>query len=340
MRHAAIPFVALVVALAVLPGVAAADSRAGGSVVVGPNETVDGLSAFGGTVVVRGTVNGDLDGYAGTVIVEENGTVTGDLKAYAGSVRVEGTVGGNVVAYAGVVDLADTGVVRGSLGAVAGEVVVAGRVAGDVTAGAETLHLAPTARVGGDVNYDGRLERAAGARVAGQVRQVREVGLGPALPDLPTGVLVLYGVLSNLLFGAILLYGVEDFSTAVAENAILDTVPSLLVGLGTTVAVPLALLGLALTVVGLPVAVVALLALPAAGWVAAVYGRFAVGAWLLSYADVERPVAGLAAGVVLVALLAQVPYGVGTVVRAFVLVLGLGALVVELRARLGARGRY
>jgi cytoskeletal protein CcmA (bactofilin family) len=291
-------------------------------------------------VVVRGTVNGDLDAYAGTVIVEEDGTVTGDLKAYAGSVRVEGTVGGNVVAYAGVVELAESGLVRGSLGAAAGQVGVAGRVVGDVTAGAERLRIAPTARVGGDVNYDGRLERAPGSEVGGQVRRVSEVGLGPAAPDLPPGTLVVYGVLSNLLFGALLLYGLEDFSTAVAEDAILDTGASLVAGLAAVVALPLAVLALALTVVGLPIAVVVVLALPAVGWVASVYGRFALGAWLLSYADVERPVAGLAVGVVLVALLALIPYHVGDLVRALVLVLGLGALVVELRTRLGERGRY
>jgi len=331
---------AAVLALAVLPGVAAADQRAGGTVVVGPNESVDSLTATGGTVVVRGTVSGDVDAYAGSVVVAEGGAVEGTLRAYAGSVRIEGTVGGNAVAYAGSVAVGPSGTVRRSLGAAAGEVTVAGTVRGDVTAGAALVTLAPTAAVGNDVNHDGRLERAPGATVGGQVRDEDDLGLGVPAPALPPGTLLVYGVLSNLFVGAVLLRGVEDFSVSVAENAVLDAPASLLWGGAALVAAPLAVLALAVTVVGLPVAAVVALALPALGWVGAVLGRFALGAWLVSFADVERPAAGLAAGVVLVALLGRLPSLLGPAVRLAVLALGVGAAVVELRARLGEQGRY
>lgn len=329
----------LVCSLVVVPGVAAAENRAGGSVVVGPDERVDDLTASGGSVVVYGTVDGDLDAYAGTVVVAENATVTGNVNAYAGSVRVEGTVGGRVVAYAGSVVVARGATVRRSLGAVAGDVTVAGTVLGDVTAGTATLRLAPTARVGGDVNYDGEVTVADGAQVDGQVRRVRDLGLGPAPPSLPPGTFLVYGLLSNLLLGAILLYTGEEFSTGVVEAAALEPVTSLGHGLAAALAAPLVALVLVLTVVGVPIALVWLLALPLLGWIAAVYGRFALGAWLLSYAEVETPWAGLVAGVVLVGLLARIPY-VGLPLRALVLVVGLGALVLELRSRLGDRPAY
>ncbi|MEF8818563.1 MAG: polymer-forming cytoskeletal protein [Haloferacaceae archaeon] len=331
---------ATVLALAALPGVAAAEQRAGGTVVVAADEELDSLTATGGTVVVRGTVTGDVDAYAGSVVVAESGVVEGRLRTYAGSVRVEGTVGGNAVAYAGSVVVAERGQVRGSLGAVAGEVTVAGRVRGDVTAGAALVSLAPSARVGNDVNYDGRLERAPGASVGGQVRAADDLGLGPSFPALPPGTVFLYGILSNLLVGGILVYFGEDFAVSTAENAVLEPSSALLYGLVTAVAVPVGLLALAVTVVGLPVAAVVLLALPALGWVAAVLGRFALGAWLVSFTDVDRPAAGLAVGVVLVAVLARVPFRVGVGVRAGVFLLGVGAAVVELRARLGEKGRY
>lgn len=339
-RRATAVVLAAVLALAALPGVAAADQRAGGTVVVAEGEELDSLTATGGTVVVRGTVTGDVDAYAGSVVVAESGVVEGTLRAYAGSLRIEGQVGENAVAYAGSVVLAESGQVGGSLGAAAGEVTVAGSIRGDVTAGGALVALAPSAEVGNDVNYDGRLERAPGATVGGQVRAVDDLGLGPAPPALPPGTFLVYGILSNLLVGGLLLYLVEDFSVAVAENAVLDTTQSLLYGAGALVAVPLGLFVLAMTVVGLPVAVAVLLALPVFGWVAAVLGRFALGAWLVSFADVDRPLAGLAVGVVFVAALARVPYGVGTGVRVAVLTLGLGAAVLELRARLGEKGRY
>ena len=339
MRRATLAL-ALLLVVAGLPGVAAAENRAGGTVVVGPDERVDSLTATGGTVVVRGTVAGDVDAYAGSVVVAEEGVVEGTLRSYAGSVRIEGTVEGNAVAYAGSIVLAESGRVNGSLGAAAGEVTVAGSVRGDVTVGAALLALAPTAEVGNDVNYDGRLERAPGATVGGEVRAADDLGVGPAPPALPSGTFLVYGVLSNLLVGALLLLGVGEFTVSAAENAVLDTGRSLLYGLAGAVVAPLALLGLAVTVVGLPAALVTALALPALGWVAAVLGRFALGAWLVSYVEVDRPAAGLAVGVVVVAGLARLPFHVGLGVRAAVVLLGLGAAVVELRARLGERGRY
>ncbi len=331
---------ALLVALGLLPGVAAADQRAGGTVVVGPNESVNSLTATGGTVVVRGTVTGDVDAYAGSVVVAEGGAVEGTLSAYAGSLRVEGTVGGNVVAYAGSVAVGPAGTVRGSLGAAAGEVTVAGTVGGDLTAAAALVTLTSTAAVGADVNYDGRLEREPGATVDGTVRSATDLGLGPPAPALPPGTFLVYGVLSNLLVGAILIRGVGDFSVSVAENAVLDAPASLLWGGAALVAAPLAVLALAVTVVGLPVAAAVALALPALGWVGAALGRFALGAWLVSFADVEQPATGLVVGVVLVALLGRLPSVLGPAVRLSVLTLGVGAAVVELRARLGERGRY
>ena len=331
---------AALLTLAALPGVAAAEQRTAPTVVVTEGEELTSLTAHGGTVIVRGTVAGDVDAYSGSVVVAESGVVEGDLRTYAGSLRIAGTVGGNAVAYAGSVTVAESGVVRGSLGSAAGEVTVAGRVRGDVTAGAALLSLAPTAEVGNDVTHDGRLERAPGATVGGQVRAVDDIGLGPSFPTLPPGVFFVYGVLSNLLVGGILLYFGEDFSVSVAENAVLEPSSSLLSGLAAVVAAPLALLALAVTVIGLPVATVALLALPALGWVAAVLGRFALGAWLVSFVDVDRPATGLAVGVVLVALLVRLPFRAGLAVEAGVLLFGVGAVVVELRARLGEKGRY
>lgn len=331
--------VVLLVGLAVVPGVVAADRRAGGSVVVGPGEEVSGLTATGGSVVVYGTVAGDLDAYAGTVRIAPGGRVTGSVRAYAGSVRIEGTVDGRVVAYGGSVHQTANATVGGSLGAVAGDVTVAGTVRGDVAAATSSLGLAPTARVGGDVTYDGRLDAAPGATVGGQTRSSEDLDLGPAPPALPPGTLLVYGVLTNLLVGYLLLRGLGGFSVAVVETAALDPLPSVGWGLVAVVAAPLALLALALTVVGIPVAVVALLALPAVGWIGAIYGRFAVGAYLLSLVERDEPVQGLVLGVVLVALLGAVPVA-GPVVRIAVGVLGLGAVGIELADRVGERSPY
>jgi len=103
----------LLVVLSVVPGLAAAEPRASGSVVVAQGETVDGLEAFAGSVVVRGTVDGDLSAFSGDVTVTESGRVTGNVAGAAGSVRIAGTVDGDVSGAAGDVTVAESGGVTG-----------------------------------------------------------------------------------------------------------------------------------------------------------------------------------------------------------------------------------
>lgn len=326
---------ALSLSLLAVPGTVAAESRAGAGVTVGPGEAVDDdLTATGGAVVVHGTVDGDLEAYGGRVVIAEGATVAGNVNAYGGVVRIEGTVEGQVVAYGGRVVQAPTATVGESLGIVAGAAAVGGRVGGDVIAVAGRIGLGPAAEVAGDLNYEGKLSTASDARVGGRTRRLRDLGIGPAPPSGTSPVFVLYGLASNLVLGALLLYGLGGLSQSVVERAILDPLSSVGHGLVTAVAAPLLVVLLGISLVGLPIAATMALALPAVGWIGAVYGRFAVGAWLLSYTDVEPPWPGLVAGVVLVGVLGRLPYA-GPVLRGLVLVLGLGALVAELRVRIG-----
>ena len=102
-RYIAIAFVALLV-LAAGPTAAVAQSAGGsvgatqaaGTVVVDDGETISSLDVMAGTVIVRGTVAGDLNGVAGDVVVAETGVVEGDVSVATGSLRIAGTVDGSV----------------------------------------------------------------------------------------------------------------------------------------------------------------------------------------------------------------------------------------------------
>lgn len=227
---------ALVVAAA--PGVAAAESRTAPGVAVGPDEHTGDLTATGGSVVVYGTVDGDLEAYAGRVLIAENATVTGNVNAYAGAVRIEGTVEGQVVAYGGRVVQTPTATVRGSLGTVTGAATVGGHVRGDLTALAGRIRLDPTAVVGSDVNYEGTLVAAPGARVGGRTRRLRDLGVTPTLPPRSSPAFLLYGLASNLVLGALLVFGLGEFSEAVVGGAVLDPLSSLGHGLATALVAP------------------------------------------------------------------------------------------------------
>lgn len=320
----------LVVSLVVLggaTGVAAAEQRSGGTVVVETGETVDGLSAYGGTVIVRGTVNGDLEAFAGDVFVD--GEVTGDVSAYAGNVRIRGDVGGDVSAAAGNVVVEAPATINGSLEASAGSIVIAGTVRGNVQAAGGTITLTESATIDGDVEYavgdEGEFQNQ-GATVGGAVRQNPDLDAGPSgLPSLPSGTLLVYGILVNLVLGAVLLVLFPSVAARAASRVADEPLRTGGIGLLALVGVPVVLVLFAITIVGLPITIFGALLFAFLVWVAAVTGRFAVGMWLVSLLDVDSRWAGLLVGVVGVALLKQVPY-IGGVVEFVVLLLGLGSL--------------
>lgn len=317
--------VGLVASFALLPGVVAAETLVGGSVQVGPEETVGDTSATGATVVVEGTVDGDLRVYGGSVRIAEGGEVTGIVRAYGGSVAIDGSVGGNVLAYGGSVRVGETAAVGRSFGAVAGDVTLSGRVGGDASAIAGSVTLAETATVEGNLNHFGDLEDRGGT-VEGAIQDGRDLALGPPTEILAAVVSAAF-LIGDILLGLVLLRVAPRFADSATETARTEPVYTVGVGLAAAIGSLLAVVVLAVTVVGLPLAVGVLLSVLVLGWVARVYGQYVVGAVVLSYTEYGSRSLALLVGVFGVTLLGLVPY-VGALVS--VIVFGVGAGVVVL----------
>ncbi|WP_135364399.1 bactofilin family protein [Halosimplex halophilum] len=366
-------FVALVCALALaaalVPGAAAAvpfangapaaeaptdgqfaDQTVGSDVVVGPDETVSDLEVVSGDVVVHGTVEGDVEAAAGSVRV--TGEVTDDVQAAAGSVTVEGRVGGTVEAAAGSVEVGPDAAVGGDVEAAAGTVTVAGTVDGDVT-GSETVRLEDGATVHGDVAYGESLDRADGATVDGTVTHDESLSLdglqwGITVDDLealdelaflPSPVVGLLTAVGALAVGALLLVVFPDFSGEMVETVTDQPGRSVAAGLATMIAVPAALLAIAMTVIGLPLAFAGGAVFALAAWVALVYGEYLVGRRVLAEAGVDDRWAALVVGVVGIELLARIPlFGDLLTFGVALLGLGAGALTIAARRRDGDDG--
>jgi cytoskeletal protein CcmA (bactofilin family) len=335
-RRTVVVALLVVLSLSLLaPPVAGQSVRgAGGTVVVEADETVASVEAVAGTVVIRGTVTGDVAGAAGTVHVTDAGRVGGSVDAAAGTVRIDGRVGGDVSVGAGSLDVTETARIGGDLSAGAAYVSLDGRVDGDVAVGAETLVLGPNARVAGDVRYDAEtLTRDPGARVEGTV--VRERSRGSAGPSGPADALgsvlgALYALLANLLFGAVLLRAFPDFSAGVAARVEAAPLRTGGAGLLTLVGVPVVLFVVAVTLVGLPLAVVGAVAFAGLVWAGLVYGQYAVGVRVLAAAGRENRWLALVVGVGGFAVLGAVPV-LGGLLELVALLLGLGALAAGLR---------
>ncbi|MFP4530673.1 MAG: cell shape determination protein CcmA [Halodesulfurarchaeum sp.] len=345
-RCIVLALVALLV-LAAGPTVAVAGSAGGGlgatsmtgSAVVAEGETVSGLDVMAGTVVIRGTVTGDLNGFAGDVVIAESGVVTGDVSVATGSLRIAGTVEGGVSAGASAVTLARTGSVGDAFSVGAGTVTIEGQVGNDATVGAETIVLGSTARIGGDLRYDGGLTQDSGAVVEGSIVQDSSIGgFGPvgvsghSWPSFGWGWLnAIYGLFANLLLGAMLLLVLPGFSNRVADHAAESPGWSAFVGLLALIGVPFLLALVAVTIVGIPLAILGLFGYLFVLWVGVVYGEYAVGRWLLGRrSDEPNRWYALGLGLVLFAVLGAVPIVGGLLVLGALLV-GLGALISGLR---------
>ena len=340
-RRAVVIVLVMVLLLSTVTGVVAAQSVQGasGTIVVEEGETVSSVDALAGTIVIRGTVTGDVSGAAGTIHVAESGRVDGSISGAAGDVRIDGEVGGDVTAGSGNFQVTETARIGGDVTVGAGSVRLDGRIDGDVSVGAETVVLGPNAEIGGEFRYDAEsFTQDPAATVAGGV--VEDPNLRGNIGDftLPSWVTWAYGLLANILLGAILLVLFPAFSARLAGRVSDEPAKTGGFGLLTLFGVPILLVLVTITIIGIPLAVLGAIAFGLAIWVGVVYGQYAVGAWVFRRAGRDNRWLALVGGLVGFAILDLIPV-LGGVLALGALLLGLGALVLELRDSFRTRRR-
>jgi hypothetical protein len=330
MRQVLVAVLVFILVLPTFAGVAAAQSqqRLGGTVVVQEGETVSGFTAYAGRVVVSGRVEGDLTVFGGRVVIEEGATVTGRVRAFGGSVVVAGSTGGNTVTYAGHVEVTETGRVGGSFGAVAGSTVLAGTVGDDATTVSGTVTLAPSADIDGFLTYVGEFDDRGGAVSLG-ARHVSDLSLLPPLSGAGGVLFTLYLLVADLLAGSLLLYVFPAFANDAVETVGDQPERVAAAGAAAIVGVPIAAALAALTIIGLPLALAGLVTYVVLLWVGSIYGRYLLGAGVLSYTTREDRYLALLVGVLVMAVLSLVPL-VGDFVRLLLVVAGLGSVTLGL----------
>lgn len=323
-------FVVGLLLLSLGTGVAAADSGVSGTAIVESDEQVSEISGVYGTIIIEGTVTGDLSGLAGDITVREGGVVEGDIDAAAGNMQIAGTVGGNVASGAGSVHLSETGEIQGEMDVGAGDVRIDGGVGGDARIVAETIRIGEAATIAGSLIYDGELQGNQDA-VAGDITRDQALGAG-MLEDLQPfapWIFTAYAFVFNLLLGAVLIGLFPQFSRGVGERVANAPLRSGVVGLAALIGVPILLALVAVSVVGIPFSLVGILFFLFIIWVGLVYGRFAVGFWLVRRAGSNSLWLGLIVGLLVAAALELVPI-VGNFLNLLILLVGLGALFIGL----------
>ncbi len=309
----------------------------GDVVVAGGQVRIDGdvagdVIAAGGLTTLRGRVRDDVRVAGGRVTI--GAVVGGDLVVAGGSVELTpmAQVKGRVRVIGGAVDVA--GQIGGRLDVAGGSVRLDGQIAGDVRLAGGTARLGPRVDIAGTLTYLGpdAPEIHPDAKIAGGLRHQ-----APAIRDTAERAgrfaVTVFAVALNAglaLLGAALVLIWPGATRDVAARIGGHPVESLALGFASLVAMPVGMLLLVLTLVGLPLAIFLLATYLLALVVGYVMGAVFIGdigLRLISRADRAARlwrVGALVAGMIALALLAQIPV-LGWAVRWLALIAGLGA---------------
>jgi cytoskeletal protein CcmA (bactofilin family) len=355
---------ALLFALALPQGAAAAEVRRGQSISVPAGETVhNDLVATGGSVRIEGTVEGDVIAFTRDLTV--TGHVTGDVIAFAeeavidgtvdGNVRVfsrgavlQGTVGKNVTAFGRSVDLISKANIGGGMIVLAGEMDLDGKIQRDLLGlvgrsnldgliGGQawlhggTLTVESTAEIHGPAMFEGPQQPVveAGAKLASPIRT--EITQDVRRTRRSTARVVIRAIVSYgaaLAVGILLLAIFPGFFSATLHEAAKIGLP---IGIGALALISgafLLILGILLVIVGVGAGVAAVMAYAPILYVAQVF----VGAWLGNKIMGEPPaitsavIGRMAVGLLILHVVRLIPV-LGGLVGLAVLLWGTGAVL-------------
>jgi cytoskeletal protein CcmA (bactofilin family) len=335
----------------------------GSLAVAGKNLMIDGdiggdLYCAGQDVVISGTVEGDVICAGQSITV--NGVVGGSVRVFGQTVSLQGPVDRNVTVFAQTVSTTENSDVAGEFIAGAQNISMAGVIGNDVVAAAErvsvdgevdgamkldanSLQFGQNANIRGNINYTSDRQALVdnGASLSGEltrqpsrekVTKQAEVFGRPLsssrswVGSLLSKILVYIGI--GLLLVLLLSRKSEDVAGYIEEHAL----RSLAVGFLVLVATPMFIILCAVTIIGIPFALIAALLYALVLVIARVYVALAIGKRLLTRFAPDKEdsaVWAIVFGVPVCWVVFAVPL-VGWVFSGIAEIIGLGALVVGL----------
>lgn len=296
---------------------AVADDIIAAGNMVSINAPVDSAIVAGGTVNINAPVKGDVIAAGGQVYI--NADVDGKVVAAGGNVNLGGNVGTNLVAAGGQVNIFP-GKIVGRDALIGGDQVVnAGRVNGTITVHANQF------------NNTGS---------AGMVKFYKAESQSPKREDYDTGfsIFSLLAMLGYFILGLILVKSLPGIMQAVDGEMRSSTLLKTLLGFVMIIASFIAILLVAATVVGLPIAVISTLLFLAALMLSGTFVSFCLGKWIGEQAKIKQgDLVYFIIGFVIINVLSLLPF-VGGLVSLISMSLGFAAILYAAR-RLTAAGK-
>jgi len=215
----------------------------------------DDIRATGGKLNLYSSVGGDLLVFGGEVTVHSGVNIAGDVILFAGDMEFEGNISGELRVYGGELDF--NGTVGQSAFLTAGDIDFNGMVTGSSVITAGHMDLGPAARFEGPVRYwtdKGELDFGQAASSV-----TYDETLGEKYEDKEWQMdggdifgFTLYGLLASLLLAAILIFGLGDYFERAAVRVEKSFVRSFAFGILYFLGVPVLILVLFVTAIGLP----------------------------------------------------------------------------------------
>ena len=325
---------------------------AGETVVIDGVITKD-LFAFARRIVVRGSIGGNLIAFAEDITVQGqvggmvlgagasmdliNATVSGDLWGAGESVRIDPAtqIAGNATIAARRAEIA--GQIEHDALTFAGKLEVSGRVGRNLDVFARRVHLLNDARIGGDLRLrtdrDNALRQSATSAVGGEVNvhsdemhyesRGRHVHGGYYL-------LQLFRLISAFIAGLVLLWCVPCLRALNISNGT-EGLKTVGIGLLTVIALPVFMLVSAVTLVGLPFAVIGFFLLLLVVYFAKILLASFIGRLLPGpFKRMDNYPLTLLSGLVVILLVVNIPW-VGGFINLALTLAGAGLIVQQVR---------
>lgn len=364
-------------AMLLFPLAAAASAGAAQNVTLAKGETVEGdFFRAGSTVYVDGTVTGDVMAAGGQVDVSGpvgadllviggslsvSGAVTGSARMAGGTIALSGDIGRNVTlgggtlridpaahirgnAYLAGGTVSVRGVVDGALQAAGSNIVISGSVRGNTVLAGDSITISRGATMGGGVTYysNNKIVIEDGANVSGPVEQRAPGEYRPSAAKVAGGALF-FLIWKYLAYLVLLLVAWRLMRPSIAKmraETSSDFWPKLGWGIVGMIVIPIGSIIAAITIVGLPLGIIALVLFAVLAFLASVAGILLFGTWLSGYLRIsdqpERfPAIAFTVGAVVLWVISLVP-GIGFAVSFVVWAWSFGTMLRSMAGRFRA----
>ncbi len=300
---------------------------------------------------VSGDILGSLN--SGSQYATVRGNVGGSARIFAQTIIIDAAIERNLVAFGEDIDLSEasrvgkdvtimggrvslSGEIDGNAEVHCNELFISGVINGDLKIEAQKISILPPAEIAGNITYKSKNEISIsdGVNVGGEVEwneitPEEEKGEGGGIN---VGFRVLL-FLASFVTGLLLIGLINRHTRAASAQITLKPLVSLGVGFVSFCAIPIAIVVLLVTLIGIPAAVILLFAYTVFFYIAKIYVSIALGRMILRALRKDAdPKQGwsLLLGLVILTLLFMIPV-LGTLVYLLVIFWGFGAVLLGIR---------